>query len=170
MCTGSACIAIALAYAFPEAIVDAVDISREALAVARINQQKHLLSERVRLIESNLWAKLDHQLQYDLIVSNPPYVGDDEMANLPAEYHHEPAAALRADDNGLALVEQIIIGAAKFLTPDGLLFVEVGNSDVAVAEKWQTMDFMWLEFEQGGQGIFMLTQPQCALFAMQVTS
>lgn len=164
MCTGSACIAIALAYAFPEAAVDAVDISRDALDVAKINQSKHHLTDRLQLIESDLWVNLDKKQQYDLIISNPPYVGDAEMATLPAEYHHEPAGALRADDNGLALVEQIIIGAAEFLTPDGLLFVEVGNSDKAVSEKWPMMAFMWLDFEQGGHGVFMLTQPQCLAF------
>lgn len=165
MCTGSACIAIALAYAFPEAAVDAVDISSAALDVAKINQSKHQLTDRLQLIASDLWTNLDKSQQYDLIVSNPPYVGDAEMATLPAEYQHEPASALRADDNGLALVEQIIIGGAEFLTPAGLLFVEVGNSDIAVAEKWPMLDFMWLEFENGGHGIFMLTQPQCAAFA-----
>ena len=165
MCTGSACIAIALAYAFPDADIDAVDISDEALAVARINQSKHQLHDRLRLVKSDLWAGLEKQQQYDLIVSNPPYVSDAEMATLPAEYHHEPSAALRADDNGLALVEQIIIGAAEFLTPEGLLFVEVGNSDEAVAEKWPMTEFMWLTFEHGGHGIFMLTQPQCTAFA-----
>lgn len=165
MCTGSACIAIALAYAFPDAAVDAVDISREALTVAKINQDKHQLHDQLQLIESDLWANLDPTQQYDLIVSNPPYVGDTEMATLPAEYHHEPASALRADDNGLALVERIIVGAADFLTPDGLLFVEVGNSDEAVAAAWPETEFMWLEFENGGHGVFMLTQPQCAAFA-----
>lgn len=165
MCTGSACIAIALAYAFPDADVDAVDISNEALSVAKINQSKHLLQDRLQLIASDLWTNLDKHQQYDLIVSNPPYVGDTEMTTLPAEYHHEPPSALRADDNGLALVEQIIIGAAAFLTADGLLFVEVGNSDQTVATKWPTLDFMWLDFEQGGHGVFMLTQPQCAAFA-----
>lgn len=165
MCTGSACIAITLAYAFPEATVDAVDISSEALTVAKINQEKHQLHEQLQLIESDLWANLDPTQQYDLIVSNPPYVGDAEMATLPAEYHHEPASALRADDNGLALVERIIVGAADFLTPDGLLFVEVGNSDEAVAVAWPETEFMWLDFENGGHGVFMLTQPQCAAFA-----
>lgn len=165
MCTGSACIAIALAYVFPEAAVDAVDISSDALDVAKINQSKHHMTDRLQLIESDLWANLDKKQQYDLIVSNPPYVGDAEMTTLPAEYRHEPSAALRADDNGLALVEQIIIGAAEFLTTDGLLFVEVGNSDQAVSEKWPTMDFMWLDFEHGGHGVFTLTQPQCQAFA-----
>jgi len=161
MCTGSACIAIALAYAFPDATVDAVDICSNALDVAKLNQTKHQLTDRLQLIESDLWANLDKTQRYDLIVSNPPYVGDAEMATLPAEYRHEPAVALRADDNGLALVEQIIIGAAEFLTPEGLLFVEVGNSDDAVSEKWPMIDFMWLDFELGGHGVFMLTQLQC---------
>jgi ribosomal protein L3 glutamine methyltransferase len=165
MCTGSACIAIALAMAFPDADVDAADISSDALSVAKINQSKHQLTDRLRLIESDLWANIDQSEQYDLIVSNPPYVGDAEMATLPAEYHHEPASALRADDNGLALVKRIIIGAAEFLTPQGLLFVEVGNSDEAVAAAWPETEFMWLEFENGGHGVFMLTQPQCAAFA-----
>ena len=100
-----------------------------------------------------------------MIISNPPYVGDLEMSSLPAEYHHEPVHALQADDNGLALVEQIIIGAAKFLTPQGLLFVEVGNSDLAVDERWPETHFLWLDLDQGGHGIFMLTQAQCAEFA-----
>ncbi|MCX4190437.1 50S ribosomal protein L3 N(5)-glutamine methyltransferase [Methylophaga sp. OBS3] len=165
MCTGSACIAIALAIAFPEAEVDAVDISSDALTVAKINQNKHLLTDRLTLIESDLWSNLDRSQQYDLIISNPPYVGDDEMATLPAEYRHEPTMALRADDNGLALVEKIICGAAEFLTKDGLLFVEVGNSDEAVSEKWPETGFMWLDFENGGHGIFMLTQQQCEAFA-----
>lgn len=164
MCTGSACIAIATAFAFPDAQVDAVDISAEALAVARINHSKHQLGESLRLIESDLWHALDAAQQYDLIISNPPYVGDAEMAGLPAEYQHEPSAALRADDNGLALVERIILGAAEFLTDQGLLFVEVGNSDEAVSEKWPETAFLWLDFEHGGHGVFMLTQAQCAAF------
>jgi len=165
MCTGSACIAIALAMAFEGAEVDAVDISEEALAVAQINKNKYQLGDELTLIRSDLWASLNSHRQYDLIISNPPYVGDIEMNGLPAEYHHEPVLALKADDNGLALVEQIIIGAAKFLTPEGLLFVEVGNSDLAVNERWPETHFLWLELENGGHGIFMLTQKQCAEFA-----
>jgi ribosomal protein L3 glutamine methyltransferase len=165
MCTGSACIAIALAMTFEDAEVDAVDISEEALKVAQINKNKHLLGDELKLIKSDLWTELNSSRQYDLIISNPPYVGDLEMASLPAEYHHEPVHALQADDNGLALVEQIIIGAAEFLTPQGLLFVEVGNSDLAVDERWPETHFLWLDMEQGGHGIFMLTQPQCAEFA-----
>ncbi|AFJ02832.1 Protein-N(5)-glutamine methyltransferase PrmB, methylates LSU ribosomal protein L3p [Methylophaga frappieri] len=164
MCTGGGCIAIALAHVFPDADIDAVDISDAALEVAKINQHKHQLQDRLHLITSDLWQNLADK-QYDLIVSNPPYVSDDEMADLPAEYRHEPVDALRADDNGLALVRQIIIGAATHLTENGLLFVEVGHSDVTVMETWPEMDFLWLSFEQGGQGIFMLTQQQCVDFS-----
>jgi ribosomal protein L3 glutamine methyltransferase len=163
LCTGSGCIAIACAEAFPDAQIDAIDISQDAIDVANINIQKHQLTDRVRAIQSDLWTALDTQ-KYDIIVSNPPYVGADEMATLPKEYRHEPASALEADDNGLALVEKIIANASTFLTPQGLLFVEVGNSDFAVMEKWSQTPFMWLEFEHGGHGIFMLTYEQCVDF------
>ncbi|OUR73424.1 ribosomal protein L3 N(5)-glutamine methyltransferase [Methylophaga sp. 41_12_T18] len=163
MCTGSACIAIACAAAFPEAQVDAVDISVDAIDVANINIKKHQFADRVQAIQSDLWTALPEK-KYDLIVSNPPYVGAEEMATLPEEYRHEPASALEADDNGLALVEQIISRASHYLTPQGLLFVEVGNSDVAVMEKWPNTPFMWLEFEHGGHGVFMLTYEQCLNF------
>lgn len=164
LCTGSGCIAIALAMAFPDASVDAVDISREALAVADININKHDLQDRVQAIQSNCWQSLEAQQQYDLIVSNPPYVGADEMASLPEEYRHEPVTALEAADNGLALVREILLHAADYLTDDGFLFVEVGNSDIAVDAAWPETPFLWLEFEQGGHGIFMLDKAQCVEF------
>ncbi|WP_273149844.1 50S ribosomal protein L3 N(5)-glutamine methyltransferase [Methylophaga thiooxydans] len=164
LCTGSGCIAIALAMAFENAHVDAVDISHDALAVADININKHQLNDQVRSIQSDCWQSLEPANQYDLIISNPPYVGADEMAGLPEEYRHEPVSALEAEDNGLALVEQILLNAADYLTDDGLLFVEVGNSDVAVDEKWPETSFLWLDFEQGGHGIFMLDKAQCIAF------
>lgn len=164
LCTGSGCIAIALAMAFPEATVDAVDISEDALAVADINIKKHELQDQVRAIQSDCWQAIEPQQQYDLIVSNPPYVGAEEMAGLPAEYRHEPASALEAADNGLALVRQILLNAADYLSDNGLLFVEVGNSDLAVDAAWPDMAFMWLEFESGGHGIFMLDKAQCIEF------
>lgn len=163
LCTGSACIAIALALAF-HADVDAVDISADALAVADINIKMHNLEDQVTAIQSDVWQALKPQQQYDLIVSNPPYVSPDEMAILPEEYRHEPASALEADDNGLALVEQILLHAADYLSDNGLLFVEVGNSDLAVDEKWPDIAFMWLDFELGGHGIFMLDRAQCLEF------
>lgn len=164
LCTGGGCIAIACAQAFPNAQVDAIDISKDALDVATINIAKHQLTDRVNAIESNLWSALNEQ-KYDLIVSNPPYVGADEMARLPAEYRHEPSSALQADDNGLELVEQILLRAAEFLTANGLLFVEVGNSDLAVMEKWPDIEFLWLDFEHGGHGVFMLNYQQCLAFS-----
>lgn len=166
LCTGGGCIAIVCANAFPNAQVDAVDISEDALDVANINIVKHLLDDRVHTLQSDLWTALDNQ-QYDLIVSNPPYVGAEEMATLPDEYRHEPTSALEADDNGLALVEQILLRAAEFLTPDGLLFVEVGNSDLAVMEKWPDIEFLWLDFEHGGHGLFMLEHHQCIDFSQR---
>jgi len=163
LCTGGGCIAIACADAFPNAQVDAIDISTDALDVANINIKKHHLKDHVKAIESNLWTALTDQ-KYDLIVSNPPYVGAAEMATLPEEYRHEPTSALEAKDNGLALVEIILMRAAEFLTPQGLLFVEVGNSDYAVMEKWPDIEFIWLDFEIGGHGVFMLDYAQCLIF------
>lgn len=160
MCTGGGCIAIACAAAFPDAYVDAIDISEDALDVMNINIEQYGLHDQVTAIQSDLWQAIPHN-KYDLIVSNPPYVGADEMATLPQEYLHEPSSALEADDNGLALVEQILFHAADHLTPNGLLFVEVGNSDLAVMEKWPNIEFFWLDFEQGGHGIFMLNYEQC---------
>lgn len=169
LCTGGGCIAIACAHAFPDAQVDAIDISTDALDVANINIEKYKLSDHVHTIQSDLWSTLDNQ-HYDLIVSNPPYVGADEMATLPAEYRHEPNSALEAKDNGLALVEQILLRATDFLTKNGLLFVEVGNSDYAVMEKWPDIEFLWLDFEHGGHGVFMLTQTQCEEFCQRYKS
>jgi ribosomal protein L3 glutamine methyltransferase len=169
MCTGSGCIAIACADAFPDASVDAVDISADALDVAKINVEKHNLSEQVALIQSDIWSNLSGK-KYDLIVSNPPYVGADEMATLPDEYRHEPHSALEADDNGLALVEEILLHAHQFLTPNGQLFVEVGNSDLAVTERWPGIEFLWIDFEFGGHGIFTLNYQQCVAFAQRYSS
>jgi ribosomal protein L3 glutamine methyltransferase len=164
LCTGGGCIAIACAYAFPHASIDAVDISQDALDVAKINITKHQVDDQVHIIKSDLWRELAEQ-KYDVIVSNPPYVGAQEMTTLPAEYRHEPTSALEAAENGLALVEKILLHAAKHLTDMGLLFVEVGNSDYATMERWPDIDFLWLDFEHGGHGIFMLTQQQCLTFS-----
>jgi ribosomal protein L3 glutamine methyltransferase len=164
LCTGSGCIAIALALAFPEAQVDAVDISADALAVADININKHDVQDQIQTIQSDCWQSLAPQQQYDLIISNPPYVGADEMACLPEEYRHEPASALEAADNGLALVREILLHAADYLSDEGLLFVEVGNSDLEVDTAWPEMAFLWLEFDFGGHGIFMLDKAQCLEF------
>jgi len=166
LCTGGGCIAIACAEAFPDTHIDAIDISQDALDVANININKYNLSERVHTIQSDCWSSLNKQ-KYDLIISNPPYVGAEEMATLPAEYRHEPVSALEAEGNGLALVEQVLLRAAEFLTPNGMLFVEVGNSDSTVMDKWPDTEFLWLDFDNGGHGVFLLSQKQCVKFSQQ---
>ncbi len=126
--TGSGCIAIACCYAFPEAKVDAVDISVKALEVAKINQERHNVGEQLSLIESDCFEKVP-KVYYDIIVSNPPYVSAAEMVTLPKEYLHEPSLALEAEENGLFVVDKILKQAYSYLTDNGILIVEVGNSE-----------------------------------------
>ena len=161
MCTGSGCIAIALSYAFPESEVDATDISKEALEVASINAEHHNMQYQVALMESDLFAKIPAENQYDLIVSNPPYVDAEDMADLPAEFLHEPELALAAGQDGLDLVRKMLAQAADYLTEDGLIVIEVGNSEWAMKQNFNTIDFHWLTFQKGGSGIFALTAAQC---------
>ncbi len=156
LCTGSACIAIACALAFPQAEVAAVDISPEALAVARKNVAHYQLEHSVHLIESDLFTQLPTQ-RYDLIISNPPYVSAAEMAQLPAEYQHEPGLALAAGEDGLDVVRRILAEAAQYLTPQGILLVEVGVSATALEAGFPELNFLWLELKTGGQGVFLLT-------------
>lgn len=159
LCTGSGCIAIACCYAFPEALVDAVDISSEALAVAQRNREQLEVAEQLTLIESDCLAQVPKK-QYDIIVSNPPYVSKEEMQTLPDEYRHEPVLALETTNNGLYIVERILRSAQEYLSEHGILVVEVGNSEHALCEAFPHVPFTWLEMEQGGQGIFLLTKQQ----------
>nr|WP_218946402.1 50S ribosomal protein L3 N(5)-glutamine methyltransferase [Acinetobacter sp. YH12134] len=161
MCTGSGCIAIALAYAFPDAEVDATDISKDALEVAAINTEHHNMQYQVALLESDLFSKIPAENQYDLIVSNPPYVDAEDMADLPDEFRHEPELALAAGQDGLDLVRKMLAQAADYLTEDGLIVIEVGNSEWAMKQNFNTVDFHWLQFQKGGSGIFALTAAQC---------
>lgn len=155
--TGSACIPIACAYAFPRASVHGADIDPAALEVAKKNIELHDIAEHVQLYRSDLFDQLPGD-QYDIIISNPPYVGHDEMQTLPVEYSHEPAHALEAEDNGLLLVERILNEARHYLSAQGILIVEVGNSKEALVEKFPDMPFTWLEFENGGDGVFLLNK------------
>ncbi len=157
--TGSGCIAIACAKAFPDARVDAVDLSPEALAVARRNVARHEVGDRLELLQGDVFGPLVGR-RYDLIVSNPPYVSDDEMAVLPEEYLHEPDLALRAGGDGLDVVRRILDGAASHLEQDGAIFVEVGDSDERLARAFPRLPFTWVEFEQGGGGVFVLRSAQ----------
>ncbi len=156
LCTGSGCIAIAMSQAFPEVMVDASDISDEALAVARINVLRHNVEDTVTLFKSDLFKQLPPQ-QYDLIVSNPPYVSEQEMSELPKEYLHEPSLGLTAGKEGLDFADRILAEAANYLSPNGVLIVEVGNSEYALADKYPELPIIWVEFEHGGGGVFVLS-------------
>ncbi|GBU12719.1 N5-glutamine methyltransferase [Enterobacterales bacterium] len=159
MCTGSGCIAIACAYAYPETEVDAVDISPDALAVAEQNIEAHGIEHWVTPIRSDLFRDLP-ALQYDLIVTNPPYVDEDDMSDLPQEYRHEPELGLASGSDGLKLTRRILSCAPDYLTDDGVLICEVGNSMVHLIDQYPEIPFTWLEFENGGDGVFMLTKQQ----------
>jgi ribosomal protein L3 glutamine methyltransferase len=157
--TGSGCIALACARAFPRARIDAVDIDPGALDVARINRQALGLTRRVRLVKSDFFRGLAGR-RYDIIVSNPPYVGTAEYAGLPPEYAHEPEAALRSGPDGMQAVRVLLAGALRHLTPRGVLVVEVGNTETTVQREFPRLPFLWLSFERGGGGVFLLTAEQ----------
>lgn len=156
--TGSGCIAIATALTFPRARVDATDVSAAALAVAAVNCARHAVSDRVTLHEVDLLPATPGR--YDLIVSNPPYVPLARHAELPAEYRHEPRLALVADADGCALAERILTLAPGLLAPRGLLVVEVGESWPTLAARHPRLPFTWVDFERGGEGVFVLSREE----------
>lgn len=159
LCTGSGCIGIACAYAFPRAEIDLSDISADALAVAKLNIERHGVQAQVQTIESDLFTNLSGKC-YDLIVSNPPYVDAAEIAEMRSEFQHEPLLGLAAGADGLDIVHRILATASEHLSDHGILIVEVGNSQFALAEAYPEVPFQWLEFERGGDGIFLLTVAQ----------
>ena len=160
LCTGSGCIAIACAYAFEQAAVDASDISSDALAVAEINRQNHGLEDRLKLIESNLFESIPDK-GYDIIVTNPPYVSEQEMTQLSAEFDFEPGSlALSAGEQGLDIVLPMLSQARDYLTDSGILVVEVGYSKPALEKVLPEVPFFWVDFEFGGDGVFVLTAEQ----------
>ena len=164
--TGSGCIAVACAHAYPDARVDAVDSSPEAVEIARRNVSLHDLESRVRVLRADLFDGLEPEpdswpaLRYDLIVSNPPYVPDVEMAALPPEFRAEPARALAGGADGLDVVGRIVEEAPRWLTPEGMLVVEVGASPIvrAALEARFDLPFVWIEPARGGEGVFVLRQ------------
>jgi len=168
LCTGSGCIAIACASYFSDADVDAVDLSADALNVAQINIENHGLSEQVIPIQSDVFSGITGQ-KYDLIVSNPPYVDQQDIDSLPAEFSHEPKMGLGCGEDGLDIVRTILAQSAIHLNDGGLLICEVGNSQVHVEALYPNVEFIWLTFERGGHGVFLLTKEQLEKHEIEFT-
>lgn len=156
LCCGSGCIAVAAASVFPGARVDASDISAEALEVAARNVGFHHMEDRIRLLKSDLFSAIP-EARYQLIISNPPYVDAAAMAALEPEFRHEPGLGLAAGDDGLMLVREILARAPDYLDDDGILVVEVGDSANALLGAYPDVPFTWVEFENGGDGVFVLS-------------
>jgi ribosomal protein L3 glutamine methyltransferase len=163
LCTGSGCIGIACAYAFPYAEVDLADLSEDALDVARINIEKHDASEQITAIQSDLFSNIGER-RYDIIVTNPPYVDKDDIDGMSDEFHHEPELGLSSGNDGLDCTRQILAQASEYLNDEGILVVEVGNSQHVLVQEFPQVPFQWIEFERGGDGVFMLTKQQLQEF------
>jgi ribosomal protein L3 glutamine methyltransferase len=159
LCTGSGCIAVACAYAFEQADIVASDVSKDALDVAAINRSNHGLDDRLQLIESDLFENIPGQ-KFDIIVSNPPYVSEQEMSELDKEFSFEPDRGLVAGKTGMDIVVPMLQQAAAYLSDHGILVVEVGYSMQALVEMLPEVPFTWLEFAHGGEGVFLLTLEQ----------
>ena len=159
LCTGSGCLAIMMADAFPNAVVDAVDISKDALAVAEHNIREYKLEGRVNPIESDLYENVPFK-KYDIIVTNPPYVNSDSMRKLPPEYLREPQIALAGGEDGMDLVRKIVAGAAERLTPEGFLIVEIGNEREYAEAAFGDLGLTWLTTSTGDDAVFLLTAEQ----------
>ena len=159
MGTGSGCIAIALGKFFPDIEIDAIDYSPEALQVANINLEYHKMTDRINLIESDFFSNLSenqYSNYYDLIISNPPYVDQEDISNMAPEFHHEPILGLASGKDGLESVKILLRESCKYLRDNGLLIVEVGNSRQALEECYPTLPFIWIDFKLGGEGVFLL--------------
>jgi ribosomal protein L3 glutamine methyltransferase len=159
LCTGSGCLPIMLADAFPNAIVDTADISRDALEVARRNVEEYELQERINLIESDLYANVPRK-KYDMIVTNPPYVNAGSMGKLPKEYLHEPQIALAGGADGMDLVRRIVAGAAERLTDNGILVVEIGNERAFTEAAFPDLELTWMTTSAGDDMVFLVTAEQ----------
>lgn len=162
LCTGSGCIAIACAQYFPDALVDAGDISEDCIDVSEINRE-NLQQDNVAFYQSDLFENIPSK-KYDIIVSNPPYVDEEDFIDIPKEFLAEPKLGLTSGKDGLVLTRKILQQANEFLADDGILVVEVGNSAQALEEYYPAIEFTWLEFERGGLGVFLLTKQQVQKF------
>ena len=161
LCTGGGCIAIACNYAFPDATVEASDLSEKALTLAKKNCSRH--QANIKLTQSDLFTEVSKG-PFDIIVSNPPYVGDAEISTLPEEYHHEPRMALFSEHNGLQIPVKIMADAANYLNPEGILVLEVGNSKEILEQAFPDIPFLWIDFEHGGDGVLLMTQEELTSF------
>ncbi|MCL1886664.1 MAG: 50S ribosomal protein L3 N(5)-glutamine methyltransferase [Betaproteobacteria bacterium] len=159
LCTGSGCLAVMMADAFPHAIIDAVDLSADALDVARINVDEYGLKDRITLIQSDLYQMVPHK-KYDLIITNPPYVNSASMKKLPPEYLHEPQEALAGGDDGMDLVRRILSGASQYLSENGLLIIEIGNEATHAEAAFPELELTWLSTSGGDDRVFLIEAAQ----------